>query len=138
MGRWRLRGGDRRSVNEVERVEEGERREVGHVDQCCRRIDLLHGSNCMNLFTLCSPECRASVASRALWVLADPRIRVSCQLKVWPVSTQRSARHEFISCRLTGPRCSLSPVPRRRPICPTRAWDMIGWLCVGVGLGRGP
>ncbi len=37
VGQWRLRGGSCRSVNEVERVEEGERRGVGYVDQCCRR-----------------------------------------------------------------------------------------------------
>ncbi len=27
----------------------------------------------MNSFTLCSPKCRASIASRALWELADAR-----------------------------------------------------------------
>ncbi len=37
-------GGVGRLVNEVERVGE----EGGYVDQFCSRIDLSHGSNCIN------------------------------------------------------------------------------------------
>ncbi len=41
--------GGGRLFNKVERVEEGGKGGgVGHADQCCKRIDLEHGSNCMN------------------------------------------------------------------------------------------
>ncbi len=46
--------------------------------------------------TMYSPKCGTLIASYALWEVAAPRIRVSCQLKVCPVSMQCSA-----SCHLT-------------------------------------
>ncbi len=46
---------------------------MGHADHCCERTEGQHGSNCLNCFTLSSPEYRASIASRALLELKDPR-----------------------------------------------------------------
>ncbi len=55
---------------------------------------------------------------------------MSCQLKVWPVSMQCSARHEFVSCQLTDPLCSLGLVPRRPcssvSLVATRAGHLFG------------
>ncbi len=46
------------------------------------------------------------MASQAFLELADARIYVCCQFKVWPVSMQCCVRHKFESCRLTEPRGS--------------------------------
>ncbi len=66
---------------------------MGRASQCCKRNNLQHESNCLNLFKLCSPNCRSSIASRAFLELVDPSVgpvegitcvpAMLCKARVW-------------------------------------------------------
>ncbi len=98
MCQWRGGGLERRLMGKKKLG----RRRGGACQSCCKRIDLLYGSNCMNWFTPCSPKCRTSIAERALWEFPDQMIRVSLKgtikMNLYPILVTLVCKHFLKEC----------------------------------------